>query len=243
MGSSKKAPIQPEEAAPRRSARLFKDGTFHDHKIPIDCVTDNCDADAMHQHPPSLQFYNPRPKAGEGSQSTDQAGRVSEDKGDPSPERLADEQRRVISENAALLDRRSSIADSDDPCYGPEVPSTPPTQITHGQPPTPWAPRRLPFRSARSVRDEEEAESLGLSSTPWPPRHLPHRSARSIREDEEEGPEQYQLPGAHFLDELPDHDSMNEEEYQRHILAMLANMDREEAEAFSRTWQFPCMDS
>ena len=31
-----------------------------DHKTPIDCPSDDCRATVIHQHPPLLQFYNPR---------------------------------------------------------------------------------------------------------------------------------------------------------------------------------------
>ena len=240
MGPSKKAPKQPNDAAPRRSTRLFKDNAFHDHKIPIECVVDDCDADATHQHPPSLQFYNPRPA---GDRSTDQGGGVARDTEHHGRGRSADEQRRIISENATILDRREFVSHDVDPIYGPDRPQTPSAQIAHGQPPTPWAPQRLPFRSARSVRDEEEEQDrTALPSTPSPSRRLSYGTAISARDDKEEPAMQYELPGAHFLDEFSDHSSMDEEEFQRRFSVMIGDMEREEAEAFARNLNFPFED-
>ena len=217
---------------------MFKDNAFHDHKIPIDCVADDCDADAMHQHPPSLQFYNPKPAS---NRSMDEAGGKADDKGRSTPETSADGQRRIISENASILDRMHSVAHDDDPFHGQEIPRTPPRQITHAQPPTPWAPRRLPCRSAMSVRDEGE-DRTAVPSTPLPSRRLSYGIATSARNDGEESAIQHQLPGAQFLDKFPDHNSMDEEEFQRRFLVMIGDMEREEAEAFARSLNFPFVD-
>ena len=94
------------------------------HKIPVDCQVPACRATTIHTHPPRLQFFNPKPEfaspcygyaspkipwmvddgaVGGGNLLARDRDGTPTPNGPPGLDRHADERRRVVAENTAVL--------------------------------------------------------------------------------------------------------------------------------------------
>ncbi|KAL6718163.1 hypothetical protein ACLMJK_004251 [Lecanora helva] len=139
-------PIRTRAAAPSRSARLSETKALTDHKTPVPCIFSNCVATETHQHPLSIQFYDPRPE-------DTNAGNT--DKG--SPETVEVQQCPTAAAHAAVP-KQEDWGDKGNahgnPYLSPEEPATPKALITQGQAASPGTTKHA---RNQAVHSEEKA--------------------------------------------------------------------------------------
>ena len=169
-----KSPAQPSRRSTRLSTPAASSKTSQ--QIPVDCRATNCQAETVHQHPPALQLYNPRPEFAKdhpGYASRDDKGIKSEEVDDERQQTSAvhegavDKSRgapqndgeKVPTKSAESLDQNNKQHDNNNEtpatARAPSVisehqsPHTSVAQIDSGTPPMPLAPRRRPHWSDR----------------------------------------------------------------------------------------------